>query len=511
MSPGPVFVTGARVVVKHWGWLSRRLRYGWRSGCGGAEVAALRHLVVFLPGIAGSALRSADGRQRWGVLSAPWAWLDPSRLCLDTHPMLHPDGLVPDLVVVRGLPVVPNYGWLLRQLENMFGATVDVARWKVPPNLRADVLVVPYDFRRSVADAACWLDRVVRERLDGEVASAQRQRVIVVAHSMGGLVARYWLGPGNGWPLCRALVTLGTPHRGAPKALQWLVNGSPVIHEELLRVLRGWPSMYELLPRYEAVWDAQARRKRYPHQVRPHWLAKYADTFATRAGQAYAVHQDIDCGWAEIPDGRVPTVVLRYARGHATLGAAVLDKDRLVVRKQEPGWLGTSPRPGGDSTVPGLSAVPWQYDERPELRLAVAERHGPMAHAPHVLGILAEYSQDSATHVRGSDEPERPWVGVDLEDQYPVGSCIPVSATVHGASADKRTAVSVMVRTPSGGSVVRPRMPLTRIGDRDWAGELDALPVGCYQVTVEASAVPGHDELVCADHIGVVDEREELQ
>ena len=27
------------------------------------------------------------------------------------------------------------------------------------------------------------------------------------------------------WPWCRALITLGTPHRGAPKALAWLVNG----------------------------------------------------------------------------------------------------------------------------------------------------------------------------------------------------------------------------------------------------------------------------------------------
>src|SRR5262249_57945512 len=42
---------------------------------------------------------------------------------------------------------------------------------------------------------------------------------------MGGLVARYWIGCLEGWRYCAGLVTLGTPHRGAPKSLDWLVNG----------------------------------------------------------------------------------------------------------------------------------------------------------------------------------------------------------------------------------------------------------------------------------------------
>jgi triacylglycerol esterase/lipase EstA (alpha/beta hydrolase family) len=55
----------------------------------------------------------------------------------------------------------------------------------------------------------------------GPLADPTRQaRVIVVAQSMGGLVA------GLGGALDRqALITLGTPHRGSPKALDWLSTG----------------------------------------------------------------------------------------------------------------------------------------------------------------------------------------------------------------------------------------------------------------------------------------------
>ncbi len=54
-------------------------------------------------------------------------------------------------------------------------------------------------------------------------------------------------------------MTLATPHRGAPKALDVLANGVAVSGLHVIKkpvpVLRGWRSMYELLPRYAAVWE----------------------------------------------------------------------------------------------------------------------------------------------------------------------------------------------------------------------------------------------------------------
>ena len=59
---------------------------------------------------------------------------------------------------------------------------------------------------------------------------AQRQRnpdakVILIGHSMGGLVARWYLECLGGWQDTRALITFGTPHRGSLNAADFLVNG----------------------------------------------------------------------------------------------------------------------------------------------------------------------------------------------------------------------------------------------------------------------------------------------
>lgn len=99
---------------------------------------------------------------------------------------------------------------------------------------------------------------------------AREKRVIVVAHSLGGLVARYWAGVLDGWRMCRAVITLGTPHRGGPKALDVLANGvriGPVALDGTTAVLREWPSVAELLPRYPAVWDQSTDLARYPHEL----------------------------------------------------------------------------------------------------------------------------------------------------------------------------------------------------------------------------------------------------
>ncbi|HET8684800.1 MAG TPA: hypothetical protein VFM54_23450, partial [Micromonosporaceae bacterium] len=185
----------------------------------------LGHLVVVVPGIGGSVLEGPDGGAGYGQglrqLAASVGW--PERLSLAEHPQLRPVGLLSTMAVIPPLLVVPGYDGLVRQIENNFHRVrVDVSRPGQDPDLGADLVLFPYDFRLSVADAARRLAAVVCARLAGLSAQARRRRVIVVAHSMGGLVARYWLGPLGGAPYCRALVTVGTPHRGAPKALDWL-------------------------------------------------------------------------------------------------------------------------------------------------------------------------------------------------------------------------------------------------------------------------------------------------
>ena len=130
----------------------------------------------------------------------------------------------------------------------------------------------PYDWRRDNRVAARRLQRLVDEKLH-----AQRQRnpdakVILIGHSMGGLVARYFLECLGGRADTRMLITFGTPHRGSLNAVDFLVNGfvkklGPLKVADLSRLLRSLTSVYQLLPIYPCV-DV-GRRQRARRRGRP--------------------------------------------------------------------------------------------------------------------------------------------------------------------------------------------------------------------------------------------------
>jgi hypothetical protein len=231
-------------------------------------VARLRHLVVVLPGIGGSVLGQpgadiARSRARYDLTGTALTRLVavPGTLDVERFPDLVPTGLVRDFTALAPLWTLPGYQRLRLHLHNTFPdreTTVLVDTYTTdekPIHHDTDVLLVPYDFRQSVVAASERLGAAVNAALKQRPRPALDRPVIVIAHSMGGLVARHWIAVGEGWKRCTALITLGTPYRGAPKAVDWLVNGAGrpgLRHPGLTAVIRRWPSMYELLPQYEA-------------------------------------------------------------------------------------------------------------------------------------------------------------------------------------------------------------------------------------------------------------------
>ena len=112
-----------------------------------------------------------------------------------------------------------------------------------------------YDWRLSNR----WTAELLKERVESALtrwreSAPERSdaKVVFVCHSMGGLVARWYLDVLGGAEIARALVTLGTPHRGALKALEQLVNGvrkgPGPLKVDLTGFARSLPSSYELLP-----------------------------------------------------------------------------------------------------------------------------------------------------------------------------------------------------------------------------------------------------------------------
>ncbi len=70
---------------------------------------------------------------------------------------------------------------------------------------------------------------------------------------MGGLVSRYYLEVLEGWRDCKALISFGTPYRGALGTVDSLANGYKQLFLDLTAALRSMASLYQLLPIYKSI------------------------------------------------------------------------------------------------------------------------------------------------------------------------------------------------------------------------------------------------------------------
>lgn len=133
----------------------------------------------------------------------------------------------------------------------------------------------PYDWRRDIVESAAELDRFIKEKrkyVQGEIEKrfgikGYDVKFDIVAHSMGGLVARYYLRYGvqdlpedeslpkltwDGSRYVEHLVMIGTPNAGSISAVLTLVKGyrpALLLPRYPAAVLGTMPSLYQLLPR----------------------------------------------------------------------------------------------------------------------------------------------------------------------------------------------------------------------------------------------------------------------
>ncbi len=257
------------------------------------EQAPDRNPVILIPGILGSKLQDTDSKATvWGVFS-PGAILPnkPSSKRLIGLPLVFGKALteIKDTVIpagaldrfritlLPGLTISPKGYAQILEVLGAGGYTDETLGKAGTINYGHDhysCFQFSYDWRRSSADNAAKLDQFIIEKRKFVIAQRKKKfpnrtfkpvKFDIVAHSMGGLLTRYYLRygsqklPAKGTPTLNwagtkhieKVAIISTPHYGSPLAITNLTDGiKPPFVPHYDPVLLGtMPSGYELLPR----------------------------------------------------------------------------------------------------------------------------------------------------------------------------------------------------------------------------------------------------------------------
>ena len=452
-------------------------------------------LVVVIPGIGGSELADASGTivYRAGLGPLARVGLDPSVLYPNNE--LRPVGLIGPCSLICW-QLITGYDGLLNGITKGLGLSPErvVTAGEDLVDRDATVVAFPYDFRRSVEQIANDLDRVVRERARG-------RRVVLVAHSMGGLVAAWWWAFMSVGIDVDQIITLGTPFRGAAKALNVLVNGMRIgpfdVPQALTDTVRTWDSVFDLLPHYQVV-DGNTRCQ-YPYEL-PSGITSAITGFSGKARAAYEKNRCLHDALLNrvVESGHNPFTVY-YSQGHATLGHASIDahSNQLVVAKGNPRAIPAS-WDSGDGTVPMFSTIPDIVERDVSRWRRLAGKHQDLVEEKSVFEHLSEYSRTRLpAAARGGGYEASAYLQLDLDDVVLSG----VETEFRLCVVDK--AGNALDPKNVGGNVGGHRFVAERSDDGWWLAQLPRLEEGVHSVMLSATEVPGVGRVGMKTRLGV--------
>ncbi len=197
--------------------------------------------VIIIPGITGSELINKNTNETvWFKITKPKD--DSLRLPISSDLSQNHDDLVPGDILrsvkyLKFLPETEIYQRLTESLENSAGYKEE--KWASPSGdgFEDCYYVFPYDWRLDNVENA----RLLIRKMEGLKTKLKRPnlRFNIIAHSMGGLIARYAARFGDSdipggnlkptWAGARhinKILLVGTPNEGSISALNSLINGS---------------------------------------------------------------------------------------------------------------------------------------------------------------------------------------------------------------------------------------------------------------------------------------------
>jgi len=388
-------------------------------------------VMVLLPGITGSVLKK-DGEVVWGfsassIGKALFTLGGSMRKALalphddpevdDLGDGVAADALMPDLHLLPRIWKIDGYTKIAEAVLANFEVTEG-----------RNFFRFPYDWRRDNRVAARKLARAAHGWLGAWRRSSgnPRAKLILIGHSMGGLVSRYFLECLEGWKDTKALVTFGTPYRGSLNALDGLANGMKKGPLDLTALARQLTALYQLLPVYEC-YDAGDGK-----------LARVGETTgipnvdATKAASALAFHREIEAAVAsnrQLAQYQTAGYSIYPVVGVAqwtSLSARLAGESGAMLQTYKGKEL------GGDGTVPRVSAIPIELGDNPTSAMYAGTQHGSLQNTDavitHLSGLLSGFDLDL-----GAFRKPKTQVALEVEDVFFAGE--PIVVRAHPASA----------------------------------------------------------------------------
>jgi pimeloyl-ACP methyl ester carboxylesterase len=375
--------------------------------------------------------------------------------------------LLPDLHMLPGIWKIDGYGAVANYIKSEF----DVVEGE-------NFHPFAYDWRRDNRSSAHTLMKRSRDWLRDwrKKSGNDKAKLILVGHSMGGLVSRYFLEVLEGWHDTRALITFGTPYRGSLNAVDGIVNGQ---HElggllDLSPLARQMKSLYQLLPTYECLDTGSGELRRVAEAGLPNGdpaMIKDAALF----------HEEIRLKVEEHERDEV----YRQNRYHIypIVGYKQPTNQSAKIRGARAEMLKTYNKVdmGGDGTVPRASAMPLEQQDAAQGMFA-ATRHAALQNADAVLTHLGGLLTGLYFPL-GDFRAARPHfaqLSLELDDLYRSDEKVIVRAR---PSRPVAALGATFVDVESGHEVLRTAM--SKEADGGYCIELPSPRAAAYRVIVE--------------------------
>ena len=217
--------------------------------------------VIFLPGVAGTQLyvKVADSpRELWPL---PYSLTDVKRMLLNEQGIPVDKDVFPKDIIRSKLsgadPFFSQLGVYHNLIEHIQSIEFENGTSYVEDE---NLFAWGYDWRLDNTAQLSSLDRYV----NGVRAKTNSEKVILIAHSMGGLISRAYAvrNPDK----VDTIISIGSPYAGSPKPFYGLLMGytfnNHLVSPDFMKdLLQNAAATYQLLPQYDFVIDTETFEK----------------------------------------------------------------------------------------------------------------------------------------------------------------------------------------------------------------------------------------------------------